>query len=60
MNIYQFDNELSVSEDYIIKAAKSAIKAICDELPEEAHRVDVITHVLNFCKEDLQRIKVKL
>lgn len=60
MDIYQFDTKLSLSEDYIIKAAKAGIRAICDELPEEAHRIDVITHVLIFCKEDLQRIKVKL
>lgn len=60
MKQYSYSDDFTITEDVLKSSAKSAIKAVHDSLPEDARRIDVITHVLEMSKDELQRTKVKL
>ena len=55
-----FDDDFKFPESEMKEVAKSAIKKIYDELPEDARRIDVIKDVLNYAKESLETAKITL
>ena len=60
MKQYSYGDDLTITEDVIKKAAKLAIKTVHDNLPENARRIDVITHVLKVSNDELQQMKIEL
>ena len=59
-NEYLFFGNLWLSENKMSDVAKEVLKTIYRELPEEAHRIDVIEHILEMCKEELHASKIRL
>ena len=58
--ILEFYDKYQLSESTIKEVSKVALKAIYDELSEEARRIDVIKDVLKFAKESLETSIIKL
>lgn len=63
MNAYSYETILSnrtieVDEETLREASTFVVKAICKTLPEKAHRIDVIKHVLRICEDELNTMKV--
>ena len=50
----QFSNSLVLDNTTILKACDNALKAIENELPEEAHTIEVYCYVLHETEERLK------
>lgn len=58
--IIHFANGITLNGKLISETCSKALKAIENELPEEARNYEVYVHIINTCKEVLQGKRIVL
>lgn len=60
IQLVMFESGVRLRKSSITNACKKALKAIENELPDEARSFEVYCHIIDVCKDVLQEQKVVL